>query len=269
MVVVVEMAACDSGAVPPSDINADDGGGSEADLALEAETVASLDVLVDMAPDPWSDPNCHWDCHGGSKCEDGVVTAYANMPVPCTDWKGDCPIAYTYECKKGCRTDGVTEFLGNEDATTLCRENAPKYVGAPCAEANDCLPFLTEIVDGKVVRTYLACDAISGKCVAVDPPVVPDWLAPCGMDLSALPPDAYGYVSSPACGTGFCLVAFDDAGCVRQGCTATCENDWDCPQGAVCEGGFKEWPQATSWVVRLCKPGPHGVIGMELACPGG
>jgi hypothetical protein len=232
------------------------------------EPVESETAKTDPGPDV--DPNCHYDCFGYHECKDGVVTTFAHIPVPCAFWTGSCPIDGSFECVKGCRIDGVTQVDYFDDPSTLCQESAPKHAGDPCIEPADCLPTPAEVVDGKVINTYLACYGVAGTCVAVEPPSVPDWLAPCGTDLSGLPSGAYGYVTAPACSGGVCLIAPDEAGCFAQGCTKHCEHDWDCPPGSVCEDGLKDWlPPATSWVVLVCKPGPHNLIGVDLACPGG
>lgn len=242
--------------------------GADADARLDVDDGAGGDGEVDVA-EVW-DPSCHYDCFGYHECKDGVVTTYDHVPVPCEYWKGGCPIRDSFQCEKGCRVDGVNRLDFFEDPRRLCQEGAPKHAGDPCAGPADCLPTPAEVVDGEVVNTYLTCDEDGGKCVVVDPPAVLDWLAPCRADLSGLPPGAYGYVTAPACSAGVCLIAPGENGCVTQGCTKRCQGDHECPPGAVCQDGLKDWADAVRpWGGTVCKPGPPDLIGVDLVCPTG
>jgi len=214
------------------------------------------------------DPYCHYDCFGHHQCVDGVVTTYEHAPVPCEYWTGACPVQGSIECEQGCRADGVDWLEYFEDPTRLCQEGAPKREGDPCTEPADCLPTPAEVVDGQVLNTYLACDALAGMCVGVDPPVVQDWLGPCHVDLSGLPVGAYGYVSTHGCVEGVCLISPQDNGCFAQGCTRRCQHDGDCPSGSVCQDGLRDWlSSGGAWGDNVCKPGPPNQIGIGLSCP--
>lgn len=242
--------------------------------ATDADTMLHADSDSGAAPDARDsyDPTCHYDCFGRIECSDGGVTVWANAPIPCWEWKGSCPIAETFPCVKGCRTDDAAVPFGS-DPHEACEEGRPKKVGDPCAAPSDCLPT-PAIVTGPdtVENTYLACDADAGTCVAIDPPVVVDWLALCGaIDLSTVPTGAYGFVDAPDCSGGYCLIAPDTTAspwCTAEGCTIACAYDWDCPPDSVCETSLHDWaPGDAAIPTGVCKPGPHGLIGLALACP--
>lgn len=209
--------------------------------------------LPDAAPD--ADPYCHYDCFGYSACADGIVTTWEHEPVPCEYWEGECPHGVSYECERGCRTD-VGELGPFDDPRELCEEHRPKRVGDPCVDESGCRPEVaTWDAEGNVANVYLSCDVALGECVTRDPPVVPDWLAPCGLELDGQPGYAYGVAETELCGGGVCLYVERET-CVAQGCTIECAGDGECPPGAVCE---PDWG--------VCKPGPPNRIGVDLVCP--
>lgn len=212
---------------------------------------------VDAGPDagPDADPSCHYDCFGYSACVEGVVTTWAHTPVPCEHWDGACPRRVTYQCERGCRTN--VESIGPfDEPREMCEEHRPKRIGDPCVDESGCRPEVaTWDAQGVVTNVYLACDVARGVCVARDPPVVPDWLAACGLEPDGQPGFAYGVAPSALCAAGVCLYVERDT-CVAQGCTIPCAGDGDCPPGAVCR---------PDWAV--CKPGPPNAIGIGLVCP--
>ncbi|MFI5299383.1 MAG: hypothetical protein ACHREM_14915 [Polyangiales bacterium] len=163
-----------------------------------------------------------------------------------------------------------------DDPHLACAADAPKHAGDPCASATGCAPTPAAVTDASiVVNTYLTCDADAGVCVSVAPPVVPDFLGPCHVDLTGVEAGAYGYVGAPSCSGRLCLIApsVGTPSCVAQGCTSPCAVDSDCPQGAICDRTLVDWLPGgggglSSGDVGVCKPGPPGAIGIGLACAG-
>jgi len=201
-----------------------------------------------------ADPSCHWDCFGLHECHDGVVTTMRHGPVPCEHWQGVCPRRESFRCERGCRTD-VTYLYPGAEAREMCEEHRPKQVGDPCRDDSECRPEVaTWDAQGNVTNVYLRCDVAAGTCVAREPPVVADWLAPCGLVPDDSPGFAYGVTASAACSGGLCAFLETET-CVKQGCTIPCSTDGQCPVGAVCEEGT------------YCKPGPPNLIGVGLSCP--
>jgi hypothetical protein len=207
------------------------------------------------------DDSCHYDClFSGLACQDGVVSTYWASAIPCDEWNDewgdDCPAEESETCQEGCRTDGVTELDLDEPWQRLCEEGRPRQVGEPCVDPSDCLPEVATWDDeGNVTNVYLACDLELGECVAREPPVVEDWLAPiCGLEPGDQ--EGSGVVPRSACSGGLCLYEVRD-GCIAQGCTLACAGDGDCPPGAVCE---PDW--------NLCTSGPPDTgLGDDLVCP--
>jgi hypothetical protein len=151
----------------------------------------------------------------------------------------------------------------------MCEEWRPKQVGDPCDDPTDCEPQVATVDDAdNVINVYLRCNIETNSCVAQDPPVVEDYLAQCGVEAPF--GDAggyeYGFVRTDACSSGVCLIVEWET-CVAQGCTIRCNSDADCPMGSVCEN-FRDWtlggPGAGGDV---CKPGPPGLVGVDLSCP--
>ncbi|MBI5487335.1 MAG: hypothetical protein HY905_08385 [Deltaproteobacteria bacterium] len=216
------------------------------------------------------DPDCHWDCFGHSECHDGVVTTWAHTPVPCEYWTWECPHHESYTCERGCRLD--TDVIHDPwiDPSEMCEEWRPKQVGDPCDDPTDCEPQIAAVDDaGNVLNVYLRCDLEADTCVARDPPVVEDYLAQCGVEPSFDGPrtGAYGFVRTDVCSGGVCLV-YEATTCVTQGCTIRCDSDDDCPMGSVCWFDGRDWTPAGPGSDRaVCKPGPPGFIGVDLACP--
>jgi hypothetical protein len=240
------------------------GGDGDATVIAETDADARPDLAVgfDVA-----DPTCHYDCFGEIRCAAGVVTVFGRAAIPCWRWTGSCPVFSTLTCVKGCRTDdaSVPYFTDPHEA---CEEGRPKVVGDRCVTVDDCLPTPALPTSTTTVEnTYLRCDADAGTCVAADPPVVTDWLGPCSVDLAGVTTGAYGYVDAPSCTGGYCLIS-PSSGCVAEGCTKSCEHDWECPPGSVCEYGLSNVKPLDAGFVRgLCKPGPHRAIGIGLTCP--
>jgi len=227
-----------------------DGGGSDALVDWDG----AHDVGARDSGGPETDPNCHYDCTGGSACGDGgVVTTWEFAPIPCDEWQG-CRSWVSYQCQRGCRIDGL--WGSPYDPSSACEENRPKRAGDPCVDESWCEPQRATpgTTCDSVVNVYLRCDFDGGVCVNRDPPVVPDWLAPCGLGYDSDPSSySYGRAAAPACSGGWCVYVETDE-CVRQGCTAECIADSDCPMGATCNWG-------------VCKPGPSGLVDCGLSCP--
>jgi len=231
----------------------DDAGAADRDAGQDA----GRDVSLHDVGGPETDPDCHWDCFGFSQCGDGgVVTTWEHAPIPCDEWQGSCPSRVSYQCERGCRVDG--ERVGPFDSPSdACEEHRPKRAGDPCVDETWCEPTPASYVGttcDSVVNVYLRCDLDGGVCVNRDPPVVPDWLAPCGLGYDADPSSySYGRIAAPACSGGWCVYA-ETPECVLQGCTIVCTVDSDCPMGATCRWG-------------VCKPGLPGFTDCGLSCP--
>jgi hypothetical protein len=78
-------------------------------------------------PDPGAPdahPGCHWDCFGYHECADGVVTTWDHRPVPCAEWRGDCPHEVSYTCEEGCGVDRLDEPFSPPEL--VCAENRTK-----------------------------------------------------------------------------------------------------------------------------------------------
>jgi hypothetical protein len=227
-----------------------DGGAVDADSdGIDAD--AAIDARSD------ADEYCHYDCFGAQTCADGVVTSWAHTPVPCEKWDEECPHFESYVCERGCWTDMIETGDPEVDPGALCEENRPKQVGDPCVDDSYCLPEVATVVDGTVVNVYLQCDLELGECVAREAPVVADWLSQCGL-LSEDVGD-WGVVETEACASGLCLY-IDGEACLRQGCTAACTGDGECPPGSVCEHYGYSGPT-------VCKPGLPQQHADGLSCP--
>jgi hypothetical protein len=152
----------------------------------------------------------------------------------------------------------------------MCEEWRPKQVGDPCDVPTDCDPQVATVADdGTVTNVYLECDLETGACVARDPPVVEDYLAPCGVEPSfdGDRTGAYGFVRTDACSGGVCLI-YETETCVTQGCTIRCDSDDDCPMGSVCWLYAPDHtPEGPGPDRSVCKPGRPGLIGVDLDCP--
>lgn len=210
--------------------------------------------------------NCHVDCFGTASCSAGVVTLTLHAPVPCEYWRGSCPVESSYTCQRGCAPPTSTPpgyFEVQQDPSLLCQEGAPKHAGDACASEDDCRPTqATPNADGSVTSTYLTCDLGQQRCVAAPAPVVADWLSACGPAVQSYAGTGdRGAVPDETCRGGACVFADDQlAGCLRQGCSAPCTGDQECPPGAVCD--FKTFDGTG-----VCKPGARNSIGYGLSCP--
>jgi hypothetical protein len=230
-----------------------------------------------MGPDAWMDAGvdayCHWDCFGHTECRNGQVTQWAHtpVPVPCDLWTGQCPIQGTLMCSQGCRVEGVDvqqPFFTNLAA--LCRESPARAAGDPCENDSDCLPTPATVnADGTVTNYYLRCDFPNRRCVVTPEPSVSGWLGACpSVDLTSFRGTGRHGSAESACPGGYCLFADDTtAGCVRQGCSAGCTGDQDCPLGAICSDQLDYWRQGSMYPrVPVCKPGAPAVFGVGLMC---
>ncbi len=242
------------------------GGGDEhTNLAYDASS--SPEVRSDGGTtNPSGETPCHHDCFGDVRCDAGVLTRSGRGPIPCEYWKGSCPIIGTYACARGCRIDGVMPGTG-EKLQLGCEEFRSKKLGDPCSTNEDCLPTPAVVTSPTTVEnTYLRCVTSAGKCGAADPPVVPDYLGPCLLDLKSIPKTAVGYLDAPSCSGKLCLIAPNsDFTCLREGCTKSCDGDHQCPPGSVCVE-LEDVRPGDFGVYSLCKPGPPDVMGIGLLC---
>lgn len=203
---------------------------------------------------------CYFECFEQYTCADGVATEFpsASRLVDCSAPLGTCPQGLQVACARGCRADLQGPYFphGYDDTPAImCEENRPKQVGDPCVDESGCRPEVaTWDAQDVVTNVYLRCDVGAGRCVVRDPPVVPDWLAHCGLVDDGQPGDAFGAKPTTACAGGWCLYE-ETSTCVKQGCTITCTSDGECPPGAVCQDH------------QICKPGPPNSIGVDLTCP--
>jgi hypothetical protein len=98
-----------------------------------------------------------------------------------------------------------------------------------------------------VINTYLACDLAAGRCVNVDPPVVPGWLDACAPAIAARAATygtgiRFGVLPDTSCKGGLCAweIAQGES-CLRQGCTLPCAHTGDCPPDSFCTAGDSPW----------------------------
>jgi hypothetical protein len=194
--------------------------------------------------EPGTDPSCHFDCFDDHECVDGVVTSWRGEPIACDDWEGACPSYVGYTCERGCRIDIEEIDYVVADAQFLCEEYRPKHAGDLCTEEAHCHPQVaTWNPDGTITNVYLTCDVSAGVCVDREPPVIPDFLQPCGIEAPIDPLGSYtsGVLETSLCTAGVCVYWEDPSEtCVWQGCTAVCDSDDDCPPGTYC--GQSPWP---------------------------
>lgn len=228
-------------------------------LWLVSGTAACADAPVAKDPEPVSanpadtadaqedtakpDPSCHWDCFGSTTCSSGKVVRTAFAAVPCDKWTGSCPLDSTYSCKSGC---GVPPKNPNTymPLAAWCSETA-KLPGVQCKTDGDCSPVQQPPgLPGDATPVTMSCVVDELTCGASSAPVVPDFMAPCGIEAFAVGRSANytaGQVVTPACSGGVCMVVAlakplrGLSPCLRQGCTVPCKTAWDCPAGSVCK----------------------------------
>src|SRR6266496_1211823 len=183
-------------------------------------------------------PGCHYDCFGRTTCADGVVTSWANVPVPCSQWTGSCPHSIVGMCQKGCGASNSRIGASMTCPLVVCKENAPKVLGDPCETNDDCRPSPALTGGATPENVYLRCDITAGTCVSATAPVLADWLAPCTPHVLAsfmgVTTGLQAVVDS-RCSSGLCLAAGETT-CVRQGCTMACRSDDECPMSSLCMG---------------------------------
>lgn len=195
----------------------------------------SASAIADARPEPEQDDTCHVDCFGSVECHDGIVTAWANTPVPCDQWTGECPHHDSEPCERGCRVDTEAIYSSYEDPSVMCEENRPKQVGDPCVDDSYCDPQVaTWDEDGNIINVYLQCDTEAGVCIEREPTVIEDWLGSCGLKVDQVPL-GFSVVKADGCSGGLCIYSRPtELDCLAQGCTAPCDSDDDCPLGATC-----------------------------------
>lgn len=271
----IDVATQDEGGIDEG--GADDGDAVEigVDEGAEDWDGASVDDPYDGYSYSY-DAYCHYDCFGWADCVGGVATAWGNGAVECRHWSGSCPIEGRVECREGCSTHltGSEYFddLSPEwfNPRRLCEEGRWREIGDPCVTDADCADTRSNVSRREITNYYLDCDAETGTCVVGIEPAIPDYLAPCSVDLSDFPPFE-GLVRDDACSAGVCIFEEADsaAACRPNGCTVPCQYDSDCPQGSGCSSGFYDrWaPAGTPRIARVCAPGAPRSEGGNLECP--
>jgi hypothetical protein len=204
------------------------------------------------------------DCFPSARCIGDVVRIELGADLPCDELPlGDCPHG-EYVCEQACAvspSDLEEEFL--YEPWILCAETPAARPGDPCGE---CLP--TRAVfnpDGTVTNVHLAC--VASQCQPTAGPVIERWLEPCSPDLDAALGTGYsGYVNG-FCPRGYCLFHDDpSAACVKQGCTAACDGDRECPVDAFCDDSIASYSPGGS--LGICRPGARGRSFADfLVCP--
>ncbi len=235
---------------------------------------AHFQTVIDAAPtdgQPDADPYCHYDCFGFIECHDGVVTDWGHTPVPCEYWDGQCPIDAQITCAEGCAIEGATVYYDPfYDPSVFCAEHPPAAAGDPCWNDWDCRPDPTTVAaDGSITTTYLGCDWSTDQCAEIAPPVIPDLLAPCPNGASGQAGSGHtGYLNGGnGCSGYICLIQDDPAaGCVRQGCSAACVGNQDCPPGTFCDDSLTAWSSGGTNATAVCRPNPPGP-DLSLSCP--
>ncbi len=198
---------------------------------------------------------CHYDCFGGATCRDGVVFQHSRGARPCgpgVDYSNACgEPREVYRCEEGCALSSSTYAPIGSEAHDLCNEFQRAAEGDLCESDSDCTGNAVDI-DGERVTTYLRCEGATpsepGTCVLTDPPEIADFLATCSLTEASEARPVY----TSECSGDICLTEWDEeAGCLRQGCSKSCNFDSECPLGAFCEDSY-------------CEPGPT-LAG--LTCP--
>jgi len=91
------------------------------------------------------------------------------------------------------------------------------------------------------------------------------WLNTCYIDPSL--GSGPGFTEAPECWYHLCLRFTDpDSGCLRQGCSAPCATDADCPAEAFCDPGKALSPTLQDQSV--CRPGRRGAPPRSCADAG-
>jgi hypothetical protein len=197
---------------------------------------------------------CHWDCFGGSLCEDGevYVVGYGAVyccgladPWPyggpacsitpawtqCTEPKCAVPDPRYGACLMDIQWDDLTAQLAGHLLRLYCEENGARAPGDPCTLDADCRP----VAEGTTAR--LRCDSVTSTCVGDERPPTPATFGqPCGLDASEYERELTAGVTCELCHTYW----DSTASCLAQACTMPCQFDEDCPGGAVCVCG--RWP---------------------------
>ena len=228
-------------------------------MTTRAVSVSSCGVLIAAASMGACFPEDRCDTAPYKRCAAGVI------------YEGGCggPDRAVAQCAQGCSAEDAYGSYGT-CPFVLCRENVPKKQGDACQAAADCVPTTARVSTFEVANTYLACDAATQACVATDPPVVTDWLAPCDAALIAgVAAQGEGQwldaaIPDPSCAEGWCAVYRPaTTGCIANACTRACAGDQDCPSGATCQNAE---PAGCDFQTRpaYCKPG--GPAGNGFTC---
>jgi hypothetical protein len=86
--------------------------------------------------------------------------------------------------------------------------------------------------EGNIVFTYLRCDAKQGSCVKAIPE---DYLGRCYSHIENYPSvEPTSYADNTDCVGGVCLMGKQGISSVRVGCSMSCAQDSDCPEGSIC-----------------------------------
>ena len=236
------------------------GHGSGGEPATDAAVIDVTGAVIDVMGSG-SDgcvPGCHWDCFGGTQCEQGTAWVNGFAPRECCQfsdpWPGPGPecAASAYHCQGGdtCvepdpRYQACLRVLGTstepcfaadcEPLRLYCPEGAVKQPGAPCSSDGDCRPAAEGVA-------RLRCDGASTTCVLDTRPLPPaGYGASCGLEPGDVPwLNGEALVAQGSC--ALCQVLRIGDGCLRQGCTQSCVFDEDCPAGSVCLCGTSGGP---------------------------
>jgi hypothetical protein len=240
----------------------------EAGVSAEAiETTVEADLAPEVKPEPRM---CHWDCFGGSAhClnDKAIVIEGGAVYWPC-DGPGSVTHCkeHSYDCAQGCEGPKNKKLDWTKcHPKLLCHEWQPKYAGDPCTTDADCGPVFGDCY-GNVGAAPLACDVTATTCVPAPPPVIPDWLQPCGLEDPAAPTNSWlDFLPAPKCAHGLCLVA-KRGNCVAQGCSRPCDHDGECPAGSLCYGAAVYNP-APAKHGPACVPLPTHEAMLAISCP--
>lgn len=217
-----------------------------ADLAQgtgDAGADASSDRGVPDAIDaqPFNEIGCHTDCFGGRSCSMGMVRDMIPEAIPCSARKS-CQFKLIYTCKQGCNPY-PQQISVYTDPASFCAEY-PKFPGDRCSSDADCQP-VSPPPGATTTDATLTCHLGLQACVSGAQPILPDYLASCGLAEDTFAASKWsssaGFAAMGGCSAQTCLISFANpaAGspnkpCLLQGCSAPCETGWNCPQGARC-----------------------------------
>ena len=239
--IALALFACGSPAADQIDDLATDGGFADTDVASTAPDTQTSHGFDTRG----QDPACHYDCFGGLRCVDGVVSAILHAPVPCEYWTGECPtVPFTppIQCPYGCSRQNSFSSA-SADPMSLCQPCPdPAKTGPACDQCADPMrtgPDCSSCIDSQTHGP--ACDQCLG-----------------GPGSNGCPCEEHD-----DCWYKICL---KDSSSEGRRCAKGCTEDAQCPTGFVCSLKDTGYPSACTPVEGyLCQ---HCATDEDCEIPG-